>query len=1053
MNESSPLGRAQPVHRRLVVLLLPARTSSPAPVRTTAVTVLCTVLALVGLVSAGALAPASAAEPSATQTVSFGGVAVDVPASWSVVDLTANPKACVRYDRPTVYLGELGTQEECPARVVGVTDTLWLKPAATERAAQPRIAGLSNSAPALLSQHNVIVEETRDSTSSVLASVLASVRGISNEVAELASPAAAATRSTSTSSASSTTVSPSTSSAAAAVPHATAATTHTGMGFDACTAPAVSTMNAWLQSPYRSVGIYIGGVNRGCTQANLTASWVTQVRALGWGMVPTYVGLQAPCYGHTGSKIDPAKAAQQGTESAQDAAAKADALGLGAGSPIYFDMEAYTTGSGICTNAVLAFLSAWAKQLHAEGYLAGAYGSMASLMTDLSNNYNNSSYTRQDDVWFAHYNGEQSANDSASFPAFKDSYWVNHRLHQYLGGHQQTWGGVTINIDENWNNGRVSGTAVPVDYGAGAFGPGGSRFFFTGSMARWNPDSSQGVKKMSYWTTSAGATESDGATWQPSLGQQGLYEISAFIPKPAGKTGAKATYSVRAVEGTIKKTIDQSQASGYTTLGQYRTKSTTPFIVHVGDNDATSTSKVIGVDAMRFTYIAGYPGQPTSVTASGGDNSATVSWNAAPDNGAAITKYTVTASPGNTTTVVDGSTTSADFRGLINGTTYTFTVVATNAVGDGPKSLTTTPVTPQAGSGTYHPLTPSRILDTAHGQGGITLRAGSNQRVQIAGYGGVPFNNVNSVVLSVQALNTTATSYLSVTPSNPSATSQLSFSAGQQVGGLIQATLDDNTGAVLLRLGAGSADIIFDVLGYYGSDAGGAEQVALTPSRVFDTTSSRNPIRAGQPRTVKVAGIGGIPANATAVVISAQALNASYSGNDYLSVTPSSPQAISQLNVTRGQHSSGLIISSVGSNGTVLARVGNGSADVIFDITGYFLDQGGDNVYHPLVPFRAYQTGGNRLSVSEGLRTIQIPRLPDNAEAVMLSLQALNASVPSYLSITPQGFQSISELNFPIRSQVSGAAIVPLGPNNTVTLRIGAGSADFILDVAGYYGP
>src|SRR3954451_22315281 len=62
--------------------------------------------------------------------------------------------------------------------------------------------------------------------------------------------------------------------------------TFTGSGFDACTAPADATMDAWLGSPYRAVGIYFGGNNRGCTQANLTAAWVARQQANGWHLLP-----------------------------------------------------------------------------------------------------------------------------------------------------------------------------------------------------------------------------------------------------------------------------------------------------------------------------------------------------------------------------------------------------------------------------------------------------------------------------------------------------------------------------------------------------------------------------------------------------------------------------------------------------------------------------------------------------------------------------------------------------------------------------------------------
>ena len=61
------------------------------------------------------------------------------------------------------------------------------------------------------------------------------------------------------------------------------ATVYTGNGFDPCSAPDSSTMNAWkASSPYSAIGVYIGGVNMGCSQPNLTSSWVSQQYAAGW---------------------------------------------------------------------------------------------------------------------------------------------------------------------------------------------------------------------------------------------------------------------------------------------------------------------------------------------------------------------------------------------------------------------------------------------------------------------------------------------------------------------------------------------------------------------------------------------------------------------------------------------------------------------------------------------------------------------------------------------------------------------------------------------------
>ena len=89
------------------------------------------------------------------------------------------------------------------------------------------------------------------------------------------------------------------------------------------------------------------------------------------------------------------------------------------------------------------------------------------------------------------------------------------------------------------------------------------------------------------------------------------------------------------------------------------------------------------------------PGSPTEVNATSGDRRSVVSWTAPTDNGgSAITGYTVTSSAGEVVTTTGA--TSATVAGLTNGTTYTFTVVATNTAGNSPASDASTAVTPTA---------------------------------------------------------------------------------------------------------------------------------------------------------------------------------------------------------------------------------------------------------------------------------------------------------------------------------------------------------------------
>ena len=92
---------------------------------------------------------------------------------------------------------------------------------------------------------------------------------------------------------------------------------------------------------------------------------------------------------------------------------------------------------------------------------------------------------------------------------------------------------------------------------------------------------------------------------------------------------------------------------------------------------------------------AGVPDQPAAPAAVHGDAQAAVSWAAASDNGSPVTGYTVTASPGGQTCTTTGSL-SCTVTGLNNGNPYTFTVVATNAVGDSQPSVASAPITPAA---------------------------------------------------------------------------------------------------------------------------------------------------------------------------------------------------------------------------------------------------------------------------------------------------------------------------------------------------------------------
>jgi uncharacterized protein YraI len=235
----------------------------------------------------------------------------------------------------------------------------------------------------------------------------------------------------------------------ATYPAASSATRAQGSFFDTCAAPSLATLAAWRgTSPYTGLNIYFGGRNRGCAQPNLTASWVSSATAAGWSLLPTYLGDQPFCaYGAKTYRYTASAAAARGSADGTDAVARARSLGLLPGSALYADVEHYDRSATSCSAAVRTYVSEWTRALHRAGYLAGVYVHQDSGLRDLAGSYSSTSLARPDAVWMARWDGVASLT---GWPTAADTLWAEwQRAKQYRGDHVETWGGVSLDVDND----------------------------------------------------------------------------------------------------------------------------------------------------------------------------------------------------------------------------------------------------------------------------------------------------------------------------------------------------------------------------------------------------------------------------------------------------------------------------------------------------------------------------------------------------------------------------------------------------------------------------
>ena len=427
------------------------------------------------------------------------------------------------------------------------------------------------------------------------------------------------------------------------------------------------------------------------------------------------------------------------------------------------------------------------------------------------------------------------------------------------------------------------------------------------------------------------------------------------------------------------------------------------------------------------------PSAPRSVTGVSGDGAVTVSWLAPIDDGGSpVTGYVASTSTGESCSWSSGPL-SCVVSGLTNGTSYSFTVSATNSAGTGDESVASVPVVPFRVPGV-----PSGVVVSSDGDSQVSV----------------------SWVAPVESGDPLVSSYTAT--ASPGGSSCTTPGLSCTIFGLTNGVEYSVTVAATNGFGASSPSVAVT-----GTPDGSGAFVALTPSRVLDTRSgdrvgSLAVAGGGVPYVLQVTGQGGVPSGG----VSAVALNVtavSTEANDFGGFVTVYPCGVvpdvSNLNFVSGQTIPNSVIAPVSDDGEVCFYV-YGKTHLLADVSGYF-----PSGFEALTPKRLLDTRPSgvkvgSLAVAGGgvpyvLQVTGQGGVPSGGvSAVALNVTAVETQTNDYggfLSVYPCGVvPDVSNLNFVSGQTIPNSVIAPVSDDGEVCFYV-YGKTHLLADVSGYF--
>jgi len=275
------------------------------------------------------------------------------------------------------------------------------------------------------------------------------------------------------------------------------------------------------------------------------------------------------------------------------------------------------------------------------------------------------------------------------------------------------------------------------------------------------------------------------------------------------------------------------------------------------------------------------------------------------------------------------------------------------AVSVGSSDVTGINVTLWPSGATYHALTPTRLLDTRNGTGGLGVFSSHvAQTFAVTGHGGVP-SGATAVTGNLTVTGQSSLGYLSVGPvaqNNPTS-STLNFPLNDDRANAVTVALDGN-GKLSITYAAPTsgptAQVIFDVTGYFTPDWSGARYVALAPTRILDSrngTGLSGAFSSHSARPFQVTGLASVPGFAIAVTGNLTVTQQTSLGYLYIGPQEKNNPTSSTLNFPMNDDRANAVTVALNTDGslavTYAAPTSGPTAHAIFDVTGYFVQGSG----------------------------------------------------------------------------------------------------------------